>query len=60
MKRIFLLLACLSLLFVLMPAVADTPAFKAEERAASLWGLLTDDPVFRKAGRERTQKFIVV
>lgn len=41
-------------------AVADTPAFKAEERAASLWGLLTDDPAFRKAGRERTQKFIVV
>ena len=40
--------------------IADDPVFRAEERAASLWGLMTDKPAFRKAGRERTEKFILV
>ena len=40
--------------------IADDPVFKAEERAANLWGLLTTKPSYRKAGRERTEKFIVL
>ena len=38
----------------------DNPAFLIEKRATDLWGLSAAGAAYRKAGRERTQKFILV
>lgn len=37
----------------------DNPVFRAEIRAADIWGLGTRNPLYRKAGHELTQKFIM-
>lgn len=43
------------------PALLENnPAFQIEKRATDLWGLSAEDPKYRRAGRERTEKFIVV
>ena len=39
-------------------ALRGDPCFETECRATDLWALLHDDPPFRVAGREYTEKFI--